>query len=594
MTDMNFQVNLQGIIDLLSNHLYSDPGVFVRELLQNGVDAITARKRLGHAFDARITAELFPSSHTIAFQDNGCGLTEKDIEQFLARIGSTAKKEELDAGDDYIGQFGVGLLSCFVVSDEIVLITRSALEGDSLEWRGRPDGTYTIRKLRHDAAIGTTVYLKAKPDFEEYFEYYRLQELMTGYGRFLATPIYLKEDDYEQRINESLPPWKMDKEAAMAYVENASYQKPMDIIPLRSTLGGVEGIACVLPYAVSLHDEKKHHVYLKHMLLSDKMSGILPPWAFFVHAIVNTDSLKPTASREAFQENDLFYNVRDELGECIKQYMISLSERDPGLFRKIILVHYKSIKAMAVEDDELYKLFIMHLRFETSYGDLEMGEIVKSHGKIYVASTLDEFRQIARVAKSQDMMVINGGYVHDFELARKLPEAAEDAQIAVLDILEFASRFEQLQGADAAEAQPFIELSDRLLHDYRCKSLVRWFEPADIPAMYNTNQEVNFFKLAEDSEKEAGPLFADLVKLVRTELYDEPYARLCYNYNNPIVRKAVASGDPALQKICIELFYTQSLLMGNHPLNAEELKLMNDSLMRFMNYGLNGTAVNGE
>jgi|GEM_PF-6419093 Molecular chaperone, HSP90 family len=156
MTDMNFQVNLQGIIDLLSNHLYSDPGVFVRELLQNGVDAITARQRLGHAFDARITAELFPSSHTIAFQDNGCGLTEKDIEQFLARIGSTAKKEELDAGDDYIGQFGVGLLSCFVVSDEIVLITRSALEGDSLEWRGRPAGTLydpqiaARRRDRHD------------------------------------------------------------------------------------------------------------------------------------------------------------------------------------------------------------------------------------------------------------------------------------------------------------------------------------------------------------------------------------------------------------------------------------------------------------
>jgi molecular chaperone HtpG len=586
MNKMNFQVNLQGIIDLLSNHLYSDPGVFIRELLQNSVDAITARKRLGHAFDDKVKIEVF-SSHTLSFHDNGCGLTASEIEQFLAKIGSTAKKENMDTADDFIGQFGVGLLSCFVVSDEIVLITRSAVEGDSLEWRGTPDGTYHIKKLKSQVPIGTTVYIKAKPDFEEYFEFYRVQELVERFGEFLTTPIYLVEEKYERQINESTPPWRMDRQAALEYLDRVTYDKPLDVIPLHSAIGGIEGLAYILPYSVSLQEEKKHKVYLKNMLLSDKMNNIFPKWAFFVNGIINTDSLRPTASRESFQENDLFYTVRDEIGECIKRYFITLSEQNPELFKRIIFVHNASIKAMAVEDEDLYQLMIRHLSFETSFGDMDMSSILNAHSAIVLASTLDEFRQIARVAKSQNLMVINGGYVHDFELVRKLTSVVEHVKLTVLDILEFSNRFESLNVDEQIEVLPFQDLSDRLLLDYQCRSSVRWFEPADLPVLYNTNHEVNFFKLAEESEKEANPLFANIVHVIKTELYEEPFARLCYNYNNPIVRKAIASKDHKLQKVCIELFYTQSLLMGQHPLSNQEMKLMNESLLQFMNMGLN-------
>lgn len=587
MDNKNFQVNLQGLIDLLSNHLYSDPGVFIRELLQNGMDAITARSRGGEPFEGKVAVEVF-GSHTLSFHDNGCGLTAEQIELFLARIGSTTKREELDAGDDFIGQFGVGLLSCFVVSDEIVLITRSMLEGEpSLEWRGKPDGTYQIKALEKQVPVGTTVFLKAKQEYESFFEFYEVQDLLRKYGRFLPIPIHLAEGKYDACVNGSLPPWELDKQAAIQYVEETTYAKPMDIIPLRSVIGGVEGIAYILPYSVSLHEEKKHHVYLKRMLLSDKVNNILPSWAFFVNAILNTDSLKPTASREMFRENDLFYLVQEELGQCIKQYLIALAGEDAELFKRIVLVHYASLKAMAVEDEELYELFIRHLSFETSFGDMEVSAMLEQHQSIVVAPTLDEFRQIARVARAQGIMAVNGGYVHDLELISRLPSAIEGVEVSLLDILAFSGRFAQLEGEERGEAEPLIARTDELLREYRCQSLVRWFEPSDIPVLYTTSQEVNFFKLAEGAEQEANPLFAEIVHAVRSELYEEPFAKLCYNYNNPLVRKVVALQDPALQKVCIELMYTQSLLMGNHPLSSEELRLMNESLLQFMNLGLN-------
>ncbi len=590
MGNMNFQVNLQGIIDLLSNHLYSDPGVFVRELLQNAVDAVTARKRLGHITEGKVAVELFPSSHTISFMDNGIGLTESEIEQFLARIGSTTKKADQDAADDYIGQFGVGLLSCFVISDEIVLITRSALEGDSLEWRGKPDGTYVTNKLKRTVPIGTTVYLKLKPEYEEYAEWYKMYQQLERFGKYLETPIVLTEDKDSRQINDTTPPWRMGKAEAISYIEDSEYEKPMDIIPLKSLIGDTEGIAYILPYSVSLQDEKRHKAYLKRVLLSDKMNNMLPSWAFFVNGIINTNSLRPTASRESFQENDLFYAVRDELGVCIKRYLIELADKDPELFARIVLIHYASLKTMAAEDDELYELFILHLSFETSYGDLKMADILRNHRHIMVTSSFDEFRQVARVAKAQNMMVINGGYVHDLELIRRLPSIDEQVQVSVLDILSFSSRFESLGRSERDEVQPFLDLADRLLAPYQCRSLIKWFEPADIPVLFNINQEVNFFKMMEESEEQANPLFAEVIHVIKDELYEKPYARLCFNYNNPIVRKAIASGDLKLQQNSIELLYTQALLMGNHPLSSEELRLMNESLLQFMNMGLDRNA----
>lgn len=120
--DHKFQVNLHGIISLLSNNLYSGPQVFVRELLQNGVDALRARFGDGNWNDARIEMEVVVDGSgrpTLIFQDNGIGLTEVEIHRFLATIGESSKRDDLGAArEEFIGQFGIGLLWCFMVADD--------------------------------------------------------------------------------------------------------------------------------------------------------------------------------------------------------------------------------------------------------------------------------------------------------------------------------------------------------------------------------------------------------------------------------------------------------------------------------------------
>ena len=141
----HFQVNLGGMLDVLSNHLYKSPDVFLRELLQNGMDAVTLRQKSQPDWNrGKITITVEPGRRLI-FRDNGAGLSEEGIHRFLAVIGQSSKTELVNGKipDDYIGRFGIGLLSCFMVSDSIVVHTQPAAGGGAHVWTGLPDGTYT-------------------------------------------------------------------------------------------------------------------------------------------------------------------------------------------------------------------------------------------------------------------------------------------------------------------------------------------------------------------------------------------------------------------------------------------------------------------
>ena len=151
-----FQVDLRGVIDLLSNHLYSSPQVFIRELLQNAVDALQERQSVEPGFEGRVEVEVIESDPPrIRVQDNGVGLTEAEIHEFVATIGKSIKSDSVEANRrNFLGQFGIGLLSCFLVSDRIVVRSRSTRDGSAVLWEGRHDGTYSMRLSDEPSAAG--------------------------------------------------------------------------------------------------------------------------------------------------------------------------------------------------------------------------------------------------------------------------------------------------------------------------------------------------------------------------------------------------------------------------------------------------------
>lgn len=593
-----FQVNLGGIIELLSNHTYSSPQVFIRELLQNGVDAIVARNLYQPGHQGEIQIELPDQkpddAPVLIFTDNGIGLTEEEIHLFLATIGQTSKRDEwLQQRTDFIGQFGVGLLSCFMVSDEVIVVTCSAKEeGKTIEWRGRADGTYSLEVLDRKMSPGAEVRLHCKPGSENYFLPDTLRKLASHYGSLLPFPIKFSDATGTTLINQETPPWKesfaapeFERDAYLEYGRTAFAVEFFDYIPLHSAIGDVQGVAFVLPYSPSLSARKTHRVYLKNMLLSEQTEGLLPDWAFFVKCVVNANSLVPTASREAFYEGETLLVSRAALGEQLRRYLIDLSTENPARLRKLIQLHFLSLKALAVEDEEFFRIIASWLPFETNMGTMTLTEYLKDHEVVRYMVDLDQFRQTARIAASQSMCVINAGYTYDAALIEKLQDVYPLVPLLMIDSASLTHSFEYLTLAEQDELVAFLALANEVLEPFKCQVEVRRFSPDELPALYIAGSDVQLQRSIESTKEVTDGFWSSLLDDVARGLDEEALAQLCFNYRNPVVYKITRMKDQDLLRLSVQMLYVQAILLSHRPLNSKEMTLLNEGLLRFIEWG---------
>lgn len=590
-----FQVDLRGLIDLLSQHLYSGPSVFVRELLQNGVDAIEARCAIDADHEGFIELEVISGGEngvpTLMFRDNGIGLTENEAHEFLATIGMSSKRGALTSrGEGFLGQFGIGLLSCFLVSDEIVVISKSAREpqAPTVEWKGLADGTYAVRTIDRDMEPGTQIYLRAKPSGVEWMQVDRIEELCKRYGRYLHHKVELTSNGRTEALNE-VPLWQHDtsddyeRQFIMETGQKLFERQFFDVFPLRSHQGDVEGLAFVLGRAAHSGHAQAHRAYLKNMLLSEKVQNLLPDWAFFVQCVVNVKDLRPTASRESFYEDEKFEAAREQLGGCLRQYLMDLSRQDPVRLQEFIAIHDTSIKALAVDDDECLRIFANWLPFETSAGTMTLGQYRQKHPVIRYVSTRDQFRQISQVAAAESFDVINAGYVYDTQLLNRLAEV-EDVSIEPFDAEELSDRFAPLNEKQRDEIADFEALADEVLRPFRCAAEVVRFMPHEIPALFITNESADFLRSVEASRDESDELWSGILSGIAQEAATTSYARLHLNYDNSLIRRVAVMQAADAQRRCVELLYIQSLLMGHFPLRSREVGLLNSGLLGLIDW----------
>ena len=604
--DHRFQVSLRGVIDLLSHHLYSSPGVYVRELLQNATDAIRARQHLEPGHTGTVRLELMEkqdgSPPTLLFTDDGVGLTEDEIHRFLATIGESSKREALEARrNDFIGQFGIGLLSCFMVCDELLVVTRSARgDGRTLEWRGRHDGTYAVRESEHPLAQpGTQVFLVARPDMAEWFNARRLRSLASHYGGLLPFPIHLTTPEGSERLDVNGAPWRREYESAaerrkalLAYGRELFDTDFIDCIPLRSTAGDVDGVAFVLPASPHFNSRQKHRVYLKHMLLSESAENLLPDWAFFVKCVVNANALRPTASRESFYEDESLAAARAALGQGLRAYLMELAREDPRALQRLIALHGLSVKALALDDDDFYRLVIHWLPFETSLGMMTLADYRRAHAVVRYTSTLDGFRQISQVAGAQGLCIINAAYTHDTALLEKLPHVVPDAEVEPFSSADLPQSFEELTLDEREATFPLLRVAEGVLAPFRCGAVVKKFFPAEVPTLYSSDADGAFRRDAERAREESDDLYAGVLDGLMAATGGEQ-AQLCFNLHNPVVRRLAAVADRDLMKLSVEMLYVQALLLGHHPLNAQEMVLLNQGLLGLISAQLGGDTGGG-
>ena len=205
----NLSIDSENIFPIIKKWLYSDHDIFIRELISNGVDAITKMKRLDSMGEAsiedgtkfRVNVFSSPKEKTITFEDNGIGMTTEEVEKYINQIafsGATdflEKYKDKDQSEQIIGHFGLGFYSAFMVADKVTIDTLSYQDGaEAVHWESEGGLTYEMSESSRTER-GTTITLYLSEDSLEFANEYKVKEVINKYCSFMPVEIYYINED---------------------------------------------------------------------------------------------------------------------------------------------------------------------------------------------------------------------------------------------------------------------------------------------------------------------------------------------------------------------------------------------------------------
>ncbi|AEE44258.1 HSP90 family protein [Cellulomonas fimi] len=594
-----FQVDLRGVVDLLARHLYSGPRVYVRELLQNAVDAVTARRALDPAAPGTVRLRAVEGG-VLEVTDTGVGLTADEARELLATVGRSSKRDlELGVGRaEFLGQFGIGLLSAFMVSDRIELVSRSAADPDApvVRWVGHSDGTYDLTTADRAAQDepGSTVRLHPRRDLEHWLAPETVAALAAEFGSLLPLDVQVEVPldgggVAWRRVTEPDLPWRATypdaaarDQALVAYCERALGFTPLACIDLDVPLTGLTGVAFVLPAAVP-PGNGRHRVHLKRMLVGQRVDGLLPDWAFYVRCVVDADGLRPTASREALYDDEALLVTRDALAAQVRDWTVRTLRTPSRLSRDLVATHHLAVRSLALVDDEMLDLAAQVLPFETSDGTRTLAEVA-AEGAVVHTTSLEEYRRVAPIARAQGLLVVNAGYVYDADLLARLtgrsgwdvrPLRARDVA-QVLDELAPERELELLDAVTAASAA---------VRDLDAEVVVRRFAPQDLPAVLLDDRDDEHRRDVARAVDAADDLWGGVLAGFSTQ--PAPARRLVLNDANATVRRLLAGGPrPEVFAAGVRSLYVTAVLLAGEPLRTRDATTMTDAMTVLLDAGL--------
>lgn len=370
---MQFETDVFRLLDIVTNALYSNRDVFLRELISNSADACdrlrydalqNAKLTEGSApFNIRITPENNNTTLTIA--DNGIGMDRKELIENLgtiARSGTAAILENLkNSGKDkdmsLIGQFGVGFYASFMVAGKVTVISSKA--GDDTTWYWESDGQtgFTIREATIDESKlisdehGTTIILDMKGDAIDYLLEDKITQIILEYSDHVEVPIYLdnklkelKEGEEEQPINAASALWTRPKNEITKDQYKEFYHHIGNLFdePVLTSHWTAEGkieytallfIPSLRPW--DLYDPERKNalrLYVKRIFITDQLDTILYPWLRFVRGIVDSQDLPLNISREMLQTNPVVHKIRSGVTKKLLSEIDKLSRDDEASF----------------------------------------------------------------------------------------------------------------------------------------------------------------------------------------------------------------------------------------------------------------------
>ena len=413
MAKKQFKAESKKLMDMMINSIYTHKDIFLRELISNASDALD--KRYYNALsegdsginrdEYKICLEIDKDSRLIRITDNGCGMSEEELESNLgtiAKSGSLDFKTNADKESDVeiIGQFGVGFYSAFMVSDKVTVISKKQGSDTAFKWESEGVDGYTVAPCEKENA-GTVITLHIKEnteqeDYDKYLQQYTLRDIVTKYSDYIRYPIMLDmertelkegtENEYETvteatQLNSMVPLWRKNKNEITAeeYAEFYKskfydYDEPLKTVHSK-TEGQVSYDALLFipkhpPFDYYTKDFKKGlSLYTNGVVIMEKCEALLPDYFSFVKGLVDSADLTLNISRETLQHDHLLKIISKNLEKKIKSELEKMLKSDRESYEKFfsafgVQLKYGLYADYGVNKDTLKDLLLFTSSFE--------------------------------------------------------------------------------------------------------------------------------------------------------------------------------------------------------------------------------------
>lgn len=555
------EIHLPGLLKVLGEHLYSNPRVAMRELIQNAHDSCVRRRQeditLAESHQSAISVRINHATRQLMVEDNGSGLTHDEINVFLATVGrgyTRELREKLSGAErqealELIGMFGLGLLSAFMIASKIEITTKSFQTPDET-WRWVSEGgqSYALRRAANREAIGTTVLLDLRDDARFLLDPLTLADVLKIYVEFLSIPITVGDDPTP--INNHPAPWLSESEAGAgrnalytSWVEEHFGTRPLTVLPLEdiTTEDGqtipLNGILYVPPRSIISIQEYGHvTVYVRHMLITENERDLLPPWARFVTGIIDCPLLNPTASRETLRHDEIYTSIREALGQALLAHFTHLAEQAPLDWSAIVQAHNDLIKGWAIRASDFFLHVADLVTFKTSRGQLTLPEYLHENpGRVYYYHEDEGATQALALFEARRLAVIDARWFADTAFLKTygevygvpIEELAPAAGYLFTPVTDTAGNWQQIIEACQKEGFPV-----RLLA----------YEPEHLPMILLYPPGAEKLRRARrnmDEQRLVGPIRSLVRNYLQRQQTDESSIKgvLHLNARNPLLRR---------------------------------------------------------
>jgi molecular chaperone HtpG len=418
MQEFQFQAETKQLLDLMIHSLYTNKEIFLRELISNASDALdrlrfealTNPTLLDGEDRYEIRLESDKDQRTLTISDTGIGMSREEV---ISNIGTIAKsgtremREKLKEGNssealaEFIGQFGVGFYSAFMVADKVTLVTRRAGETAATLWESTGDGTFKLAEAER-AGRGTTIMLHLKavdPEngLEDYTDQWVLSRIVRRYSDFVSYPINSKFEREEtgqfgevkpdaqptyviedKTLNSMKPIWSRSQSeiTESEYAEfyrhiSHDWTEPFKTIPLKAE-GKVEYQALLFipskaPYDLFYHGaECGLRLYARRVMIMERCDGLLPRYLRFIRGVVDSADLPLNISRQMLQQDRHITQIRKWLTKKTLDTLLEVKEKEYDKYLQFWDQFGRALKEGVGEDYDNRDRIVSLLLFQSS------------------------------------------------------------------------------------------------------------------------------------------------------------------------------------------------------------------------------------